>query len=178
MKVIVGSKNPVKLKTVEQGFAMMFPDETFEFVTYDAKSGVADQPIGEDETRTGSCNRAKDCATAYPDADYFAGLEGGLVEEGEGFRAVAWMRVQNSEGKFSPAHTGSFLLPKEVSVAIREGMELGHAVDMVFGTSNIKHKEGAVGVLTNGVVDRVAYYVPALVFALIPFVKPELYREE
>ena len=48
----------------------MFADEEFEFVSISSESGVSDQPIGQDETRTGlnctlfSCigaiNRVKD----------------------------------------------------------------------------------------------------------------------
>jgi non-canonical (house-cleaning) NTP pyrophosphatase len=54
-------------------------------------------------------------------------------------------------------------------------MELGEADDLVFGKANSKQQNGAVGLLTNDVIVRRTLYVPAVVMALIPFVKEELY---
>ncbi len=46
---------------------------------------------------------------------------------------------------------------------------------MVFGRTNSKQGNGAVGLLTGDVIDRAAYYVHAVILALIPFRNPELY---
>jgi non-canonical (house-cleaning) NTP pyrophosphatase len=101
-----------------------------------------------------------------------------LVEDGKDYWAVAWMCVRNNEGVTSYTHSSSFLLPPKVSKLIQEGIELGHATDQVFLTSNSKHKQGAIGVLTDNNIDRHAYYIPAMISALIPFAKPELYSGE
>jgi non-canonical (house-cleaning) NTP pyrophosphatase len=45
----------------------------------------------------------------------------------------------------------------------------------VFGQNNTKQKMGTVGVLTENVIDRTEYYKQAVIFALIPFINPELY---
>jgi non-canonical (house-cleaning) NTP pyrophosphatase len=39
-KVVVGSANPVKLETTKEAFALVFPHETFEYITHSAPSGV------------------------------------------------------------------------------------------------------------------------------------------
>ena len=57
---------------------------------------------------------------------------------------------------------------------MRQGIELGHADDQVFGRSNSKQQNGSVGLLTGDVVDRTAYYVQAVILALIPFKNPTL----
>jgi len=173
--VIVGSHNPVKLETAKEAFALAFPEETFEYVTHNAASGVPDQPMGAEETKEGALNRASDCRRQYPDADYFVGLEGGLEEQGEEFWTSAWMCVQNAAGVSSFGRTGAFPLPPKVSALIKEGNELGIATDIVFDETNSKHKGGTVGILTDGLVDRKDFYRQALIFALIPFMKPELY---
>ena len=76
---------------------------------------------------------------------------------------------------YSLLSTGTFFLPDKVAALVRQGMELGHANDAVFGTTNSKHDSGAVGILTHGLIDRTAYYEHAAVLAMIPIVNRELY---
>jgi non-canonical (house-cleaning) NTP pyrophosphatase len=75
----------------------------------------------------------------------------------------------------SKGRSGEFFLPEKVAALVREGVELGEADDRVFGRSNSKQKNGAVGLLTGDAVDRAGLYVPAVIFALIPFKNPEMY---
>lgn len=56
-----------------------------------------------------------------------------------------------------------------------EGKELGEADDLVFGQTNSKQANGAVGILTDNVLTRTTFYEPAVILALIPFKNPELY---
>ena len=58
---------------------------------------------------------------------------------------------------------------------INQGKELGEADDIVFGQSNSKQKNGAVGILTNNIIDRTQFYVEAMVLALIPFLNEDIY---
>ena len=174
MKVVVGSKNPIKIEVVKQAFASMFPDEAFEFVAHAADSRVSDQPMGEQETRKGAYNRAAGCEAAYPEADYFIGLEGGLIVEDGAMFSVAWMCVRHGD-KNSFAHTSRFQIPPLIADKIEAGEELAVATDEVFGSKNSKHKEGTVGILTNNAITRVEYYLPAVQLALMPFVRTDLY---
>jgi non-canonical (house-cleaning) NTP pyrophosphatase len=77
--------------------------------------------------------------------------------------------------QFGLSKTGSFLLPNSLGKLIKEGMELGDADDKVFGRVNSKHGSGTVGVLTDGLIDRSAYYEHALVLALVPWIRPDVY---
>ncbi len=70
---------------------------------------------------------------------------------------------------------GIFTLPEAVAALIRQGQELGAADDLVFGRVNSKQEQGAVGLLTGGVVDRTQLYAQAVVLALIPFKHRGLY---
>jgi len=88
----------------------------------------------------------------------------------------AYMAVLHcGSGKWGHASTGSFPLPPPVTHLLLQGVELGKADDQVFKRSNSKQHDGAVGLLTHGVIDRTVYYVHALVLALTAFVHPEHY---
>lgn len=174
-RVIVGSTNPIKLEATREAFQMSFPDKEFNFITYPALSGVSDQPIGQTETKQGATNRAEACKSEYADADYYVGLEGGLEKiEGE-YWVFAWMCIISKSNAKGFGRTGSFLLPPKVSKLIDQGKELGTATDIAFNETNSKHKGGTIGVLTNENITRKDFYKDAMIFALIPFVKPELY---
>uniref|UniRef100_A0A7R9WWK8 inosine/xanthosine triphosphatase n=1 Tax=Craspedostauros australis TaxID=1486917 RepID=A0A7R9WWK8_9STRA len=76
---------------------------------------------------------------------------------------------------FGTAKTATFQLPTKLVDLIRDGMELGHADDKVFGRTNSKHGSGTVGVLTNNLIDRSHYYEHALQLALVPWIRPDVY---
>ena len=79
MKILVGSKNPVKLKAVKETFEMYF--DSIEVVGITVESNVPDQPIDE-ETFKGAENRARSLALINDKqklhADFFVGIEGGI----------------------------------------------------------------------------------------------------
>lgn len=79
---------------------------------------------------------------------------------------------------FGLAKTGTFRLPSALAALVEQGMELGDAHDKVFGTVNSKQGSGTVGLLTNGVIDRAAYYEHAFLLALVPWVRPDVYLRE
>ena len=75
----------------------------------------------------------------------------------------------------SNARTASFRLPGRVRELVEQGLELGDADDLVFGKSNSKQQNGAVGLLTDNVETRTSLYEQAVVLALIPFKNSALY---
>ena len=173
--IIVGSANPVKLETTQLAFAKAWPEGEFTYNTFDAQSGVPDQPFGSTETKTGAQNRAHECRKAYPAADFYVGLEGGLEEVAGEYWAFAWMCILDQAGKTGFGRTGSFLLPPKVSELITAGEELGVATDIIFNQTNSGQQGGTISVLTKGSITRTDFYLDAMTFALIPFMKPELY---
>lgn len=172
--IVVASQNPVKIDAVRLGFQAMFPGETYEVRGVAVPSGVSVQPMTDEETLLGARNRAENARGAAPEADYWAGVEGGVEDGPDGMQAFAWIVVLG-KGRIGEARTGTFLLPPEVARLVREGVELGVADDRVFGRTNSKQKDGAVGLLTDGLIDRTMYYQHAVVLAVIPYLKPDLY---
>ena len=172
-KIVVASSNPVKAEAVLHGFERMFPKETFSLHSLEVASQVSEQPMSDAETRLGAFNRALAARQTALEADYWAGVEGGVEYLGEDLTAFAWIVVlsYNQQGM---ARTGTFMLPPEVVCLIDSGLELGEADDIVFGKKNSKQAAGAVGLLTNNAMTRSSFYAEAVVLALIPFRNPEL----
>jgi inosine/xanthosine triphosphatase len=172
--VIVGSKNPVKIKSTENAFSSLFLESfTVQGLNVDAK--VSPQPKGDVETYTGAYNRAFASKNAFPEADYWVGIEGGVDMVGEQMVAFAWMVVINSENQIGKAKTSTFFLPEALNKLVSDGMELGEADDKLFNKTNSKQSGGAVGILTNGIISRTDYYQQAISLALIPFLQKEYY---
>jgi len=178
--IIVASNNPVKLQAAREGFMQMFPGETFTFATVSVPSGVDDQPFSSRETLQGALNRAQNARALMPHADYWVGIEGGVEDSPEGplspgeLSVFAWVVVLTCD-HIGKGRTGVFFLPQRVAELVHSGVELGEADDIVFHRTNSKQGNGAIGLLTADLIDRAAYYVPAVIFALIPFKNPELY---
>jgi len=173
-KVIVGSTNPVKINSTKVAFETAFPEEEFDVEGVSVVSDVRDQPMSNDETLLGARNRANN-AKAKHKADFWVGIEGGIEDHADDLEAFAWMVVLSADGISGKARTSSFVLPHEVSILVRAGLELGQADDQVFNQIHSKQKNGAVGLLTNDIIDRTEYYKQAVILALVPFLKPELY---
>lgn len=170
--VLVASANPVKVSAAEQGFSAMFPGVDFEFRSVPVASGVSAQPMTRGETYQGALNRARNALSTLPSADYAIGIEGGIEAVADRFEVFAWVVVLHGD-VIGRAQTGVFYLPDEVAQLIRQGKELGHADDIVFGRSNSKQSTGSIGLLTDDALTRTTYYVQAVIMALIPFKKPQ-----
>jgi len=172
MKVIVASENPVKMEAVSDAFKTYFQDIHVEGIK--TNSGVSVQPLTDNETLLGARNRVKEIRKRIYDADYWVAIEAGVQAGEKDLTAFAWVVIY-SAGKYGEARTASFILPEKVAHLIAGGLELGAANDLVFGQSNSKQKNGAVGLLTHNHIDRTELYKQAVLLALIPFVNPGLY---
>ena len=164
-KVLIASKNPVKINATKKAFEDVFTDH-FEFEGVSADSLVSDQPMSNDETLKGATNRLQNIQ--HLEADYLVSIEGGVDLLDNNYEAFAWI-VISDKNKIGKAKTATFPLPLKISNLIKEGYELGDADDMVFKRSNSKQKNGAVGILTDNLINRTDYYTHAIILALIPF---------
>ncbi|MCG9574619.1 inosine/xanthosine triphosphatase [Vibrio tubiashii] len=166
--VIVASLNPAKINAVKSAFEATFPKQAFNFSGVSVDSGVADQPMSNQETHTGALNRVVNAKAECADADYYVGLEAGI----EGSVTFAWMVVE-SQTQRGESRSASLMLPPVVIEKLQHANELGDVMDEVFGTENIKQKGGAISLLTHDLLTRSSVYHQALILALIPFANPE-----
>jgi inosine/xanthosine triphosphatase len=166
--VTIASLNPAKINAVKSAFEAAFPQQEFDFKGVSVASGVADQPMSNQETYQGASNRVHNAVQAIPNSDFYVGLEAGIEDN----VTFAWMVIE-SNGQRGESRSASLMLPPQVIEKLAHANELGDVMDEVFGTDNIKQKGGAIGLLTHNQLTRSSVYHQALILALIPFVNPE-----
>lgn len=180
MKVLVGSRNPVKIKAVREVFGRVFSKEGLEVEGVAVESGVAEQPKSNEESLRGARNRARRVIEKGK-GDYGIGLEGGVYEEKvDGERKMfscAWCVVRDREGVEGYSGGLRFELPEKVAERIREGGELGPVMDEFLGREEVKKQEGMVGVLTKGLVTRKEAYKRLVEYGLVRFVSANWFEK-
>ena len=172
--IIVASTNPTKIDAIRNGFSRIFPQDELVIDGVVVASGVPDQPMSDQETLLGACNRVDAARSRFPEADYWAGIEGGIDRIGDGMIAFAWVIIE-SAFHTGIARSGAFFLPQPIVDLIDQGKELGEADDIVFNRRDSKKANGAIGILTNDAIDRTELYAAAVILALPPFIHPNLY---
>jgi len=175
MKAVVGSKNPVKIAAARQVLLRIYGDEV-QVDGVDIESGVSDQPWGDEETLRGALNRAEG-ALAVDDAALGVGLEGGLVEVDGRVFTCAWCVVERADGTSGIGGGANLLLPPPAAAAVRGGGELGPTIDALTGLHNTKQRQGAIGVLTQGYLDRQSAYEHVLTLAMARLLSPSYYGD-
>ena len=143
-------------------------------------SGVPDQPWGDHETRVGAIARARAALAADSAADLGVGLEGGVVRsDADGsVSSCAWAAIVDREGIVSVGGSLAMPLPPAVIALLDAGVELGHAMDQVARTTNVKQGRGAVGVLTGGLITRQQAYEPLVTYALSRWIGRALWEAD
>lgn len=179
MKVLVGSKNQVKIKSVKEAFEKYY--ENVEVEGFSIPSNVPEQPVGN-ETFTGAENRALALMeinlAGNLNADFFVGIEGGIIEIHNTWFGFGCMCVIDKNKNQSFGASPFFELPGFIVEELLDGIELGEVMDKLTGVENSKHKDGAIGFFTNGIMNRKNLYVQGLITALAPFQHKNLFFEE
>ncbi len=170
MKILVGSQNPVKIQSVKNAFSNYFENIIVE--PFNVDSNVPEQPVNND-TFIGAKNRVNELKKIDKNknlnADFFVGIEGGIMEIYSTWFAFGCMCISDKKNKFGFGTSPLFELPDKIIRELLNGKELGIVMDEMTGENNTKHKEGAIGYFTNGVMNRTQLYIPGLITALIPF---------
>ena len=166
-QVIAATINPAKIRAISQAFNDVFGEGSCHIRGVEVDSGVAAQPLSDAETRTGARQRVANARLAEPEADFWVAIEAGIEEE----CVFAWMVVENAERR-GESRSASFTLPQVVLTGLRAGRELGDEMARLTGVENIKHKGGAIGAFTQGLLTRSSVYHQALILALCPFTHP------
>lgn len=172
--IAVGSTNPVKLAAVTQAVKRVWPAAVIESVAVD--SGVRPQPLSDDEAITGAANRAQR-AQQVSNTDLGIGLEGSVADSPYGMFVTGWAAVVDRAGTLGIGGSGRFLVPPTIADGLRNGGELGTLMDQLVGQTNTKQRQGAVGILTNGLISRTEALESAVVFALTRFLNPTYYEK-
>jgi inosine/xanthosine triphosphatase len=174
MRIVVASHNPAKTEAAKSAFEQMYPDTSIIIIKVDVSTGVEDQPKTDAETLRGAENRCRAAKITEPNADYWVGVEGGVDLGEHEVMAFAWAVVM-SDDLIGKSRTATFVLPPQICALIHEGKTLGQADDIVFNRHDARTSDGAIGLMTGGLISRKSYHQEAILLALIPHKNRSLY---
>lgn len=130
----------------------------------DVESGVPEQPF-ESAVREGAVHRANN---ALGDADLGVGIEAGVFERIDGLFDIQYCAIIDRDGRLTVGMGQGFQYPPRIASLVRGGLTVGEAMDRAFGESDIGRKQGAIGFLTNGLLDRKTLTEGAVMAAMVP----------
>ncbi len=162
IRIAVGSVNRVKVEAVRTVMERVFGNVIIKPV--EVSSGVSDQPKGM-ETRKGAVNRA---CEALQNNDIAVGIEAGVFETEDGLYDFQYCAVVDKEGTMTIGVGPGFRYPDDISELVRKGMTVGEAVHDLYGDPEIGKKQGAVGLLSKGLLDRRSLTEQSVIAAMIP----------
>ncbi len=119
MKIIVGTKNQKKVDVVTSVFKDILKQPSLEVTSYNAQSLVPEAPHDR-ETYEGAMNRAKDCEQSG-DADYYVGIESGIVNRYGNIFEEAWAVIISKNGTSQIGYSSGLLLPNVVVGRMNSG---------------------------------------------------------
>lgn len=166
--VVVGSLNKAKIRAAESAFKSMGLD--YSVTGVNVPSDVNDQPLSDQETITGAINRAKRALESNADCKYGIGIEGGIHEINGVWFESGWCAVVSRDGVIGLGSSGRFEVSAKIMDEIHTGKELGPVVDKIMDMNDSRSTQGAMGIVTNGVIPRDTAYTHGIIFAFGKFV--------
>ncbi len=177
MKVNVGSKNITKVQAVKEALSDFPEFSSAKVVSLAVDSGVHKQPKNMEQTVQGAMNRAKN---AFKNCDLSFGLESGLIEvpnTKSGFMDITMCAIYDGKN-FHLGGSSAFEYPKSmIDLVFSKDYEIDKAAKEA-GFShdeNLGDREGMIGILTKGRLDRKNYSKQAVITALIHLLNPDHY---
>lgn len=176
VRLAVGSRNRVKVEAAGRELGIVL-GLAVEAVAADVASGVPEQPVGG-QILEGARQRAHQARTRHPDCDYAIGIEAGLVRfEGD----LVWMDVQacsivDRHGYETHGYGPGFAYPEDVARRALSGEMISAILGPLARDPSIGSTTGAIGYLTRERMDRIALSQVAILMAMVPRLRRELYR--
>jgi len=188
IRIAVGTTRAPKLEALRRALARIggrAPElAAAELLPRDAGAVAPRMPLSLPELLDGARLRAEHALAVVRSEGLHAslgvGLEGGLeVRETNGRRQAFLMSWAYATDGQRGAHGcgGAVELPSSlVEAVVDRGVELGEAIDAFAREHDVRSRQGAWGVLTDGMIERAGSFETALLAALAPFYNAEGYR--
>jgi non-canonical (house-cleaning) NTP pyrophosphatase len=177
MKFIIGTTSDIKLNAAKKVIRDLLGNDDFKLTGCEADSGVSDTPRNE-ETLSGARSRAYNCQQQHPDADFWIGLESGLVERYNTLFEEVWVCAISSDQKELLGISSALKVPDYL---IREMQEKGeeHRETMRRLRTNPEGPKDTWGDYTGGTLLRTTGMEEALRNSLIQkFCPPYSYYQK
>ena len=179
--IIVASTRVPKVNGVRRAMLRLLgssahASDRFLIETTEAASGVSDTPRSIEEMMRGAENRARAVHRSVPSETVVSiGVEGGLFMMNGLTFLQSWCCVfDGTHVHFGSA--GALELPDVLATDVmRNGAELGDAIDRFAQQKDVRSRQGTYGVLTADIVTREDSFEEAALLALTPFFRSGLY---
>ncbi len=171
MRVHVGSDNPVKLQAVSSVMARIY--SSVEVSGHRVSVNVPPEPWGEDVER-GAIERAR---KSLGTADFGVGIEAGIFEHRGDLFDVQYCAVVDKMNRATVGHGSGFKYPPKVAELLHKGHTVGDAFKQLYDLERSGRGNGAIGFLTYGMLKRSELTEQAVVAAMVPRMRKELYFE-
>ncbi|TLZ46192.1 MAG: inosine/xanthosine triphosphatase [Methanobacteriota archaeon] len=171
LQVFVGSDNPVKVASVRAVLRSLSVPARIRGLR--VSSEVPDQPFDLDALR-GAINRAR---AALGEGDLGIGIEAGLIWSPDlsDYFDVQYCAVLDRAGRMTVGHGPGFAYPPKVVERVKAGETVADAMARLTGIRDIGSKQGAIGFLTEGTMDRRRLTESAVLMAMVPRIRRDLY---
>ncbi len=105
------------------------------------------------------------------------GIEAGLLwtERIRDFLDVQYCAVVDKRGRVTLGHGPGFAYPPAVVEQVKAGRTVGDAMAEITGRTRIGQTTGAIGFLTEGRMDRTKLTEAAVLMAMVPRIRKDLY---
>lgn len=116
--IAIGTRNQLKLLVIEKVFGSILKTQEITVEGMDCESDVPATPQGE-ETKTGATNRALFCQD-HSVADYYIGIESGLVSRYDDIYEEAWACIIDNSGSLYFGYSSGLKLPPIIQKTMQE----------------------------------------------------------
>ena len=171
IKINVGSMNTAKVEAVAEIAHEYAHLASAQITGMEVGSDVSEQPKTLIETIEGARNRALNAYSA--ECDYSVGIESGLMEVPHtmsGYMDVCAAAIHDGTDMYMGLSSAWEFPDKEITrLIVEEGLDMAQAINKAALTTDpeIGSKQGAIGILTHGVVNRKEYTKQAVRMAMI-----------
>ena len=171
MRLGIGSDNPVKVQAVRNVMSRIYGEVQIRPLRVNIS--VPNEPWG-DEVEHGAIERAR---KSIGTNDYGVGIEAGIFEHRGDLYDIQFCAVVDKMGRVTIGHGSGFKSPPRVAESLRKGSSVGQAFQELYGQDRSGRSEGAIGYLTYGMLNRVELTEHAVIAAMVPRIRKELYFE-
>ena len=137
------------------------------------RTSVPEEPWEEDVKR-GAKERAWQ---VMQNADIGVGIEAGLFRREDGIYDVQYCAILDKMGRYTFGTGPGFRYPSMIEAELLKGSTVGDVFAEKIVGESIGRKGGAIGYLTNGVMNRQELTESAVLAAMVPRINKELYFE-
>jgi pantetheine-phosphate adenylyltransferase len=171
--VNVGSKNKAKIWATRDIFLKIFKKVEIHGVYVETK---APEISTDDEAIEGAIERARE---AIQNADFGVGIECGLFinEKLESGFFVQYCAIVDKRGVLTTGHGPGFALPESIVADLKGGFPVAEVIKVSLDIGEIEEEKGTVGHLSKGLTNRRNLTEYAVLMALLPRLRSDLYSE-